>query len=43
VDRGGARNQVKEGGGLRIKDRGLDSFHGDKGDVVEGVSFNSLY
>jgi hypothetical protein len=40
---GGARNEVKEGEGLRIKDRGLDCFHGDKGDVVEGVPFNSLY
>jgi hypothetical protein len=43
VDREGVRNQVKEGGGLRIKDRGLDCFYGDKDDVVEGVPFNSLY
>jgi hypothetical protein len=43
VDRGGARNQLKEGGGLRVKDHGLDSFHGDKGDVVEGIPFNLLY
>jgi hypothetical protein len=44
VDRGGTRNQVKKGGGgLRIEDRGLDRFHDDKGDIVEGVPFNSLY
>jgi hypothetical protein len=42
VDQGGTRNQLNEGGGLRVKDCSLDCFHGDKGDVVEGVSFNAL-
>jgi hypothetical protein len=34
---------VQEGGGLRVKGRSLDCFHGDKGDVVEGVSLDALY
>jgi hypothetical protein len=42
VDGVGARNQVKEGGGLRVEDRRLDCFHGDKSNVVEGVSLNAL-
>jgi hypothetical protein len=42
MDRRGTRNQVKEGGGLRVEDHSLDCFHGNKSDVVEGVSFNVL-
>ena len=42
VDRGGTRDHVKEGGGPRVEGYGLDCLHGNKGDVVEGVTLYTL-
>ena len=42
VDRGGARDEVEEGGCPRVESSGLDRIHGNKGDVVEGVALDSL-
>jgi hypothetical protein len=42
VNGGGARDEVKKGGGPRVEGSGLYRFHGNKSDVVEGVSLNAL-
>ena len=39
---GGTRDEVEEGGCPRVEGSGLDRIHGDKSDVVEGVTLNSL-
>jgi hypothetical protein len=42
MDRGGTWDQVEEGGGPRVEGGSLDRFHGDKGNVVEGVALDAL-
>jgi hypothetical protein len=42
VDGGGTRDEVEEGRGPRVKSSSLDRFHGDEGNVIEGVTLYAL-